>query len=64
MALIPPGGDHWIECEWRLFYPESLCPYSPAFTATYQAVLAVNLVALVTLPTVFVTRWRVLEKRV
>jgi len=39
MALIPPGGDHWIECEWRLHYPESPCPYSAAFTGTYQAVL-------------------------
>ena len=64
MALIPPEGDHWIECEWRLHYPESPCAYSPAYTASYQATLAVNAATTVMLVICVALRIIVMEKRV
>ena len=63
MALIPPGGDHWIECEWRLHYPESPCPYSAAFTTTYEVVLAVNTAATVITAVAIGLRVTVMKKQ-
>ena len=63
MALIPPGGDHWIECEWRLHHPDSPCPYSPAFTTAYQTVLGVNLIATVIAASMLVLRLTVMKKQ-
>jgi len=43
--------------------PESPCPYSAAFTATYQAVLAVNAAASVANAVVVILRFTVMKKR-
>jgi len=56
MALMPPNGEQWIACEWRIFVDEA-CPYQESIWQFYVFILAYSALCLAIFTFSLTVRW-------